>query len=218
MESVPAPRSDHGAGLTNLEYAPLVRDHGPLVDGSRGVQLLGARYRQYGGAGALRYRRTEEAMAGAAAGRQDALGLLHDGARSGIVRRHQYPVEHRARWRCVRDQRREVVVDGRRPSAVPDLDFHGQDRSRGGAAQAAVDDPGAARHAGGEDQTAAFRFRLQRSAARPCGDPVRECARAGIEHFAGRGPRFRDRAGPAGTRAHPPLHAADRRRPSARSN
>ena len=39
---------------------------------------------------------------------------------------------------------------------------------------------------------------------------VRGRARAGVEPAPGRGPRVRDRAGPAGAGADPPLHAADR--------
>ncbi len=33
VESVPARRANHGAGLTNLEYAPALRNHGPLDHG-----------------------------------------------------------------------------------------------------------------------------------------------------------------------------------------
>ena len=35
-------------GLSNLEYAPLVRDHGPGRVGAGSLQLLGARHRQHG--------------------------------------------------------------------------------------------------------------------------------------------------------------------------
>ena len=41
---------------------------------------------------------------------------------------------------------------------------------------------------------------------------IRECAGAGIQHTAGRGPRLRDRTGTAGPGAHPSLHAHDRAR------
>ena len=44
-----------------------VRDHGPLVDRARGLQLQRARHRQHGSAGPLRHRRAEEALARAAA-------------------------------------------------------------------------------------------------------------------------------------------------------
>ena len=47
---------------------------------------------------------------------------------------------------------------------------------------------------------------------------VRERARAGVEHAARRRPRLRDRAGPARPGPHPPLHAARSAWPSARSS
>jgi hypothetical protein len=48
--------SEHGAGLTNLEYAPLCEVMGRLAPRAGGVQLLRARHRQHGGARALRHR------------------------------------------------------------------------------------------------------------------------------------------------------------------
>ncbi len=112
------PESERGAGLTNLEYAPALRDHGPRVLRRRGVQLLRARHRQHGGAGALRHARAEGALARAAPRRRDPLRLRHDRARGGLVRRHQHPRQHRARRRRLRHQRPQVVDLGRRRSAL----------------------------------------------------------------------------------------------------
>ena len=53
------PESERGAGLTNLEYAPLVREHGPRQLGARGLQLLRPRHRQHGDDRTLRHRRAE---------------------------------------------------------------------------------------------------------------------------------------------------------------
>ena len=66
------------------------RGDGQGASRRRDLQLLGARHRQHGGAGALRLGRAQAAMAGAAARRQDPLGLSDDRARRRLVRRHQH--------------------------------------------------------------------------------------------------------------------------------
>ena len=53
VEPVPA-RERIRRGPDQSRIRALVRDHGALADRAGGVQLLGARYRQYGNAGALR--------------------------------------------------------------------------------------------------------------------------------------------------------------------
>ncbi len=189
---------------------PARRDHGPRALVERGLQLLGARHRQHGGAGALRHARAEEALARAAAGRRDPQRLRDDRAGGRLVGRHQHRGAHRAPRRPLRRQRPQVVDQRRRRSALRDLHLHGQDRPAGASALSAVDDPGATRHAGRRGAAAAHRVRLRRCPARPHGGRLPRRARAGVEHPARRGPRLRDRAGPPRAGTHPPLHAADR--------
>ena len=125
-----------------------VRDHGPLVDRARGVQLQRAGHRQHGSAGALRQRGAEAAMAAAAARRRDPLGVRDDRAGRRVVGRDQHRGVDRARRRPLRRQRPQVVDHRRTRSALPDPHLHGQDRSgERGPPPAAVDDPDPGRHA-----------------------------------------------------------------------
>ena len=54
VEPVPGSPPE-GAGLTNLQYAPLAELSGTLVPGPRGPELRGPRHRQHGGAGRVRH-------------------------------------------------------------------------------------------------------------------------------------------------------------------
>ncbi len=207
------PESEYGAGLTQPRVRAARRDHGSLRDGVGGLQLLGARHRQHGGARPLRQRRAEEAVARAAPRRQDPLRVRDDRARRRLVGRDQHPGEHPPRRRRLRHQRPQVVDVGRRRSALQDPDRHGQDGARQpGPLSPAVDDPGAARHPGREGRAHAHRLRLRRRAPRPRGGELRERPRAGVEHAPRRGPRLRDRPGTSRSRPHPSLHAHHRRR------
>ena len=68
------PESDLGAGLTQSRIRAAMRNHGPVVDRARGIQLQRTRHRQHGSARALRDGRAEETLAGAASARRDPLG------------------------------------------------------------------------------------------------------------------------------------------------
>ena len=82
--------SKKGPGLNTVEYAYLAEETGLVTAGAAGLQLLRARHRQHGGVGDVRLRGSEKGVAGATARRQDPLGLHHDGAQRGVIRRHQH--------------------------------------------------------------------------------------------------------------------------------
>lgn len=211
MEPVPAPLQPRTGRPVQPRLRAAVRNHGACALGGGGVQLLRARHRQYGNAGALRHGRTQATLAGAAAARRDPLRLCDDRTGGGIVRCDQYRNPHRARWRALCDQWPQMVDFRRRRSALPGLHRDGQDRFRRAAPCAAIDDPGAGRRAGPDRVATLASIRLRRCAARPLRNGVRERAGTGLEHPAGRRPRLRNCPGPPGAGPHPPLHARHRR-------
>ncbi len=83
------PHPDWGPGLTNLEYAPLAEIMGRShIPPRRATDRPG--HRQHGGADTVRHRRAQGALAQAAAGRGDPVGVRHDRARGGQLGRHQH--------------------------------------------------------------------------------------------------------------------------------
>ncbi len=156
-----------GAGLTNLQYAPLAEITGrspALAPG--GPELRRAGHRQHGGAGRVRLGRAAGALAAPAARRRDQVGVLHDRAGRGVLGRDQHRHQDRPGRRRLRDQRPEVVVvrgDGPR---LRDPHRDGPDRLGRGPAPAAVHDPGAQGHPGRHGQARHQRVRLRRRAAR----------------------------------------------------
>ena len=186
-------------------------DHGPDEDRRGGVQLLGARHRQHGGAARVRHGRAAGALAAAAAGRRDPLGLRDDRAGRRQLGRDQHRDADRARRRRVRAQRAQVVDHGRAAPELPHPDRDGQDRPGGAGLPAAVDGARPARHARASRSCAAlpvFGYHRPRGPRRAA---LHGRARAGREHHRRRGHGLPDRPGPARPGPHPPLHAGDRR-------
>ena len=55
--------AEHGAGLSNSDYAPLAEILGPQPYRLGGMQLLGAGYGQHGGAAPVRHRFAKDRLA-----------------------------------------------------------------------------------------------------------------------------------------------------------
>ena len=197
------PESEYGAGLTNVEYAPLCEIMGRVAGFAPGsLQLLGARHRQHGSAGPLRHARRSAssgssrcspaeirscfAMTEPDVASSDATNIQSRIERDG----DDYVINGRKWWISgAGDPRCRIAI------------FMGKSDPARRAAPAAVDDPRADGRAGRDDPAHAAGLRLRRCAARPRGDHVRGRARAGVEHAARRRPRLRDRAGTARARA-----------------
>ncbi len=117
MEPVPA-RIRIRRGTDEPRVRAIMRNHGPVMDRTRSLQLQRSGHRQHGDAGAIRERGAEGKVARAAAGRRDPFGIRDDRARRREQRRHQHPGVDPARGRPLCDQRAQMVDDGRVPIRV----------------------------------------------------------------------------------------------------
>ena len=189
------------------------RDHGPQPHRLAGLQLLGARHREHGGAhrcsappssrssGCTRCSRARSAR---------AFAMTEPAVAS--QRRHQHRVPHRARRRRVRDQRPQVVDLGRRRRALQDLHPHGQDRSRRRPATSSsrwCSCPATRPASTIVRALPVFGYQDQEGHCEILFDDVRV---PGHQPHRRGGRRVRHRPGPPRPRPHPPLHALHRRR------
>ena len=149
-----------GPGLSNLQYAFCAEEMGRLLWSAEAFNCSAPDTGNMEVLAPLRHARAEGRVAEALDGRRNPLGLPDDRARGRLVRRHQHPVPDRAQGQWLCHQRPQMVVERGRRSALQDRDPDGQDRSRRREAQAAVDDPAAARHAGRDDRAAPAGVRL----------------------------------------------------------
>ena len=92
------PTSEIGRGLTkSSDYAYIAAELGRASRfGLRVAQLLGPRHPQPGSAGKGRHARTDGKVAEAAAQRRDPLGVRHDRAGPGLLRRQEHRLPRRA--------------------------------------------------------------------------------------------------------------------------
>ena len=212
VEPVPARRRSTAPGSSNCDYAPLAEIMGRTPHRSGGLQLLGARHRQHGGAAPVRHPRAEGALAAPAARRRDPLRLRDDRAGRGLLGRHQHRAAHRARRRRLRAQRPQVVDDRRHAPELQDPDRDGQDRPRRARPTSSSrwcscrsDTPGL------DDRAQPAGLRLPRPPRATASSTSPTCACPSPTSSPGRATGFAIAQARLGPGPHPPLHARDRR-------
>ena len=203
------PDAEFGAGLTNLEYAPLCELMGrhPLLGEATNCSAPDTGNMEILGRFGTPLQQ-EQFLRPLLDGR-DPLVLRDDRAVRRQLGRHEPAEPHRARRRPLRDQRSQVVDERGGVAAVQVRDLPGRLRPRRRHLPPAVDDPRPDGHTGRHRRTHApgLRPRRRRRALR---DALGERARPGRVPPRRGGRRVRDRAGAARSGPDPPLHARDR--------
>ena len=141
---------EYGAGLTNLQYAPLAEITGrnpwiaPEAINCSAPDTGNMELLSLFGTGEQKRGWLEPLLDG-----HDPIGVLDDRARRRLVGRHEHRDAHRARRRRVRHQRAQVVDIGRDVAALPAADRHGRHRPRRRAPSPSEHDPRPEGHARG---------------------------------------------------------------------
>ena len=150
MEPLPARQPEHGAGLTNLQYAPLAEITGrsPWL----APAALNCAAPDTGNMEVLARcsapRSSSEQWLEPLLDGRDPLRVRDDRARRRLLRRHQHRHPDRTRRRRLRDQRPQVVDLRRDEPGLRDLHRDGQDRPGPPPGTASRHDPGPPGHPG----------------------------------------------------------------------
>ena len=113
------PDAEHGAGLADVEYAPLAEIMGRTKIAAEACNCTAPDTGNMEVLHQFGTRRAAGPLAAAAARRRDPLGLRDDRAGRRVIRRDEHHDAHRARRRRVRAQRSQVVDDGRAAPQLP---------------------------------------------------------------------------------------------------